>query len=172
MRRPESGKLPSPATRAYSLPMSQPPSLAPFLPVLFFTLAGAIAAWQLRMSRRCARHTPAAGRAAWFLCAVCTALGITMLSGCSSIAPEPQPVSYRCDDGRAFSVTYRPSLRAATIAMNGMRFDLEAAAGNGPVERYRCSVLTLSRDGNRARVDVQGERVYENCRAEATVSAH
>lgn len=92
-------------------------------------------------------------------------IGLSLgLAGCAN-APVPAVADYRCDGGREFSVSYAPSRQTALIDIGGMRFALEAqpaAAGAG--ERYACSVLALSRDGDRARVEMQGSGLYTNCR--------
>ncbi|MCK7491614.1 MAG: hypothetical protein MZW92_07915 [Comamonadaceae bacterium] len=75
-----------------------------------------------------------------------SAVLVMALSGCAAIAPL-QPVHYRCDDGREFSVIYRPAGRSARIDIAGMRFELEPEQTKEGGERYGCGVLTLWRDG-------------------------
>jgi hypothetical protein len=89
---------------------------------------------------------------------------VMTLSGCAAIAPAPQPVRYVCDGGRGFAVTYRPEAGSASIEIAGMRFQLESEHDAEGGERYACSVLTLWRDRQGVRVDLQGEGLYANCR--------
>jgi membrane-bound inhibitor of C-type lysozyme len=71
-------------------------------------------------------------------------------------------VRHRCDDGRQFALNYRPGGRFARIEIARMRFELEAESPVGSGERYGCGVLTLWREGQGARVALQGERHF-NC---------
>jgi membrane-bound inhibitor of C-type lysozyme len=54
------------------------------------------------------------------------------------------------------------------IEIDRMHFGLVTESTAGPGQRYGCSVLTLWRDGDKARVEMEGAAVYENCRAAAT----
>ncbi|NMG74934.1 MliC family protein [Aromatoleum diolicum] len=93
------------------------------------------------------------------------ALLMALSAGCSQIpSATPQPVSYVCDGGKHFSVIYAPARDAATIDIAGSRFGLQAEPTNGVGERYGCGVLTLWRDGDGTRVDMQGAGMFENCR--------
>ncbi len=91
-----------------------------------------------------------------------SAVLVMALSGCAAIAPL-QPVHYRCDDGREFSVIYRPAGRSARIDIAGMRFELEPEQTKEGGDRYGCGVLTLWRDGQGARVEMEGQGLYANC---------
>lgn len=98
-----------------------------------------------------------------------TLLAILIMTsgGCSLIPPAaPQPVSYFCEGGKRFSVIYAPARDAAMIDIAGSRFALHAEPTVGAGERFGCDVLTLWRDGNGARVDMQGISMFENCRQE------
>lgn len=93
------------------------------------------------------------------------AILIMTLAGCALISPQPpEPVSYRCDNQKTFSVIYPPPGEAATIDIAGMRFTLLPEPGAGAEEQYGCSVLTLRRNGDEARVDMEGDIFYRNCR--------
>jgi len=93
------------------------------------------------------------------------AILIMTSGGCSLIPPAaPQPVSYFCEGGKRFSVIYAPARDAATIDIAGSRFGLQAEPTDGVGERYGCGVLTLWRDGDGARLDMQGVDMFENCR--------
>lgn len=87
-----------------------------------------------------------------------------LIAGCAQAPTASRPVEYACDAGKGFSVAYDASGNA-TIDIAGMRFDLRKEAAVGGEERYACDVLTLSRRGNVARVDLQDSGMYENCRA-------
>jgi membrane-bound inhibitor of C-type lysozyme len=90
---------------------------------------------------------------------------VVVIAGCAATPPSPpQPVRYRCDEGRQFAVTYLPGGKFAHIEIARMRFELEAEPADGSGERYGCGVLTLWRDGQGARVELQGEGMYANCR--------
>ena len=89
---------------------------------------------------------------------------VVVVAGCAATPPAPpQPVRYRCDEGRQFAVTYLPGGRFAHIEIARMRFELEAEPADGSGERYGCGVLTLWREARGARVDLQGEGLYSNC---------
>jgi hypothetical protein len=88
-----------------------------------------------------------------------------LLIGCAPLAPQPTPaVHYRCADGRGFAVYHRPADEAAGIEIAGMRFGLLAEPGAGAGRRYACEVLALTLDGDRARVEMQGQPIYDRCR--------
>lgn len=87
-----------------------------------------------------------------------------LLAGCAQTPPAPAPVAYACDAGKGFSVTYLPA-GDARIDIAGMHFGLMREAGDGSGERYGCGALTLWRTGDRTRVALQGQEMYENCRA-------
>lgn len=92
------------------------------------------------------------------------ALAIAAISGCAT-APKPAaPVAYRCEDGRQFTLDVAPSGDAATINISGMNFQLfrePAASGT----RFGCSVLTVSRDGDVAEVQMEDAPYFRNCRS-------
>ncbi len=91
-------------------------------------------------------------------------VALTMvLAGCAAIAPAPPPpVHYRCDGGCEFAVSYRPDGKTAGIHIAGMHFELAAQGEDGL--RYGCNVLTLWRDAQAARVEMEGEGLYDRCR--------
>lgn len=94
-----------------------------------------------------------------------TAILAATLAGCALISPQPpQTVSYRCDNGKEFAVTYPPPGEIAMIEIAGMRFPLLPEPSAEPEERYGCSVLTLWRRGEEARVEMEGDSLYVNCR--------
>lgn len=97
--------------------------------------------------------------------ALSSALATTLVAGCSLIpSAAPQPVRYACDAGKGFSVTYLPEHDAATIDIEGSHFSLQAEPTEAGGQRFGCGVLTLWRDGDSARVDMQGVGMFENCR--------
>lgn len=88
------------------------------------------------------------------------------LSGCAGLSSDrPETANYRCDEGREFSVTYHPGGQTAMIEIDRMHFGLNAETADGQEQRYACSVLTLWRDGDRARVEMEDVPAYANCRA-------
>jgi membrane-bound inhibitor of C-type lysozyme len=92
------------------------------------------------------------------------------LTGCAALERVPQPVSYACDAGKRFSVTYHPSGDTALIEINQMRFALRRETSASGV-RYSCDVLTLWTQGREAMLEMEGARAYSNCReAEPAVS--
>ena len=91
----------------------------------------------------------------------------TSLTGCALVAPAPpRAEAYQCDAGRTFTVTNGSTGETAIIEIAGMHFALQAEAANGPGRRHACGVLTLWRDEGRARVEMQGSGLYENCRSQ------
>jgi membrane-bound inhibitor of C-type lysozyme len=93
------------------------------------------------------------------------ALFTASLTGCTAMSPAPpEAVAFRCEAGRTFSVTPGASGDTAIIDIGGMRFALDAQPAGGPGERYGCGVLTLWRDGDTARVEMDGAGLYQNCR--------
>lgn len=76
----------------------------------------------------------------------------------------PQRVNYLCDQGREFSITYPVPEDKIGIEVAGMHFTLDTDSKAGGRERYSCSALTLVRDGQTARLEIDGREVYENCR--------
>ncbi len=98
---------------------------------------------------------------------------VVVAAGCAATPPAPpQPVRYRCDDGRQFAVTYQPGGRFAHIEIARMRFELEAEPADELGERYGCGVLTLWREARGARVEMQGEAMYSNCRPQDSGPEH
>ena len=93
---------------------------------------------------------------------------VASLSGCAGLSSDRlETASYSCDGGRAFSVSYHPGGQTAMIEIDRMRFGLNVEAPDGPGQRYGCSVLTLWRDGDKARVEMEGVPAYTNCRVAA-----
>jgi hypothetical protein len=93
-------------------------------------------------------------------------LAAGFVAACSTVPREPmQIVDYVCEGGKGFAVTYLPGQDGALIDIEGSRFRLQAEAADGGEQRFGCDVLTLSRRAELARVDMQGEHLYENCRA-------
>ncbi|BAL25292.1 hypothetical protein [Azoarcus sp. KH32C] len=91
----------------------------------------------------------------------------SVVAACSTV-PRSEPVKivdYVCDGGKGFAVTYLPEQDRALIDIEGSRFRLQAESADGAEQRFGCDVLTLSRRAALARVDMQGEHLYENCRA-------
>ena len=89
---------------------------------------------------------------------------VTVLVGCA-VQPQSAPVlGYQCDDGREFSVRISPSTETAEIEIARMRFGLLADPASGPGEKFSCSMLTLWRQGDMARVDMDGAPQFSHCR--------
>lgn len=85
------------------------------------------------------------------------------LAGCAALRSDPAPTRYVCDDGKQFSVVYRPEAQAAIIEIDRMRFGLrQERAASGEV--FSCDVLTLRTVGREALLEIQGERTHANCR--------
>jgi membrane-bound inhibitor of C-type lysozyme len=91
---------------------------------------------------------------------LCVVLAIG-LAGCASQNPA-RTETYRCYDGRGFSVSYTE--RGAGIEIAGMRFVLQPEQASGDGETYGCSELTLWRDGKTASVTLDGTKAWEGCR--------
>lgn len=89
---------------------------------------------------------------------------VASIAGCA-VQPQSAPVlGYRCDDGREFSLRISPSTETAEIEIARMRFGLLADPAAGPGEKFSCSVLTLWRQGDMARVEMDGAPQFSNCR--------
>lgn len=102
---------------------------------------------------RCGRH--------WIPCIILLAA----LSGCAPLAVPPAPTShYQCDGGSEFSLSIAPSGEWASIEISRMQFSLQAEPSAEPGQRYACGVLTLWRDGDRARVEMDGAPQFTGCR--------
>lgn len=89
---------------------------------------------------------------------------VVVAAGCATPPAPPQPVRYRCGDGRQFAVTHQPGGKFAHIEIVHMRFELEAEPADEHGERYGYGVLTLWCEGQGARVELQGQAMYSNCR--------
>jgi membrane-bound inhibitor of C-type lysozyme len=87
------------------------------------------------------------------------------LAGCAARPPAPPEVtSYRCDEGRNFALSVAASRKSAQIEFSGMQFALRPApSASVPGEHFSCDVLTVWREGDRARVDMDGETPFRNC---------
>lgn len=86
------------------------------------------------------------------------------LSACSTLPEGPgRTISYRCEAGRDFTVTYSASGERAVVALDRMTFNLLAEpAGTG--QSFACSVLTLSRTAAGVRLELEGREIDRNCR--------
>ncbi|HJV28210.1 MAG TPA: hypothetical protein VJ673_21215 [Aromatoleum sp.] len=94
-------------------------------------------------------------------------LAASVLAACSTV-PQREPlqiVDYVCEGGKGFAVTYLPGQEGALIDIEGNRFALRAETDDGTEQRFACDVLTLWRRAELARVDMQDQHLYENCRA-------
>lgn len=92
-------------------------------------------------------------------------LGIaTVVAGCAVQPQSPQTFNYGCDDGREFALRISPSGETASIEIARMHFDLLADPASGSGESFSCSMLTLWRQGEEARVDMEGASHFRNCR--------
>ena len=90
---------------------------------------------------------------------------LAALSGCAPLAVPPAPtLHFQCDAGREFSVVVSPSGESASIEISRMQFRLQAEPSAEPGQRYACGVLTLWRDGDQARVEMEGSPQFRNCR--------
>lgn len=87
------------------------------------------------------------------------------VAGCA-VQPQPRPAQvYGCEDGREFALSISSSGETADIEIARMHFGLVADAPAGPGEKFSCSMLTLWRQGEVARVDMDGAPQFRNCRA-------
>ena len=87
------------------------------------------------------------------------------LCGCAGQRlPGGGPEHFRCDQDRGFSLARDRGTAGVVIDIRGMRFSLNPEGSDAAGERLGCGVLTLWRQGDGARVEVQGEPAYENCR--------
>lgn len=90
---------------------------------------------------------------------------LAALSACAPLGVSPAPtLHYQCDGGSEFSLSIAASGEAATIEISRMQFGLRAEAAAGPGQRYGCDVITLWRDGDQARVEMDGSPQFANCR--------
>ena len=86
------------------------------------------------------------------------------VAGCA-VQQQPRPTQvYGCEDGREFSLSIASSGETADIEIARMHFGLVADAAAGLDEKFSCSMLTLWRQGEVARVDMDGAPQFRNCR--------
>ncbi|NJO39935.1 MAG: lysozyme inhibitor [Cyanobacteria bacterium CRU_2_1] len=73
---------------------------------------------------------------------------------------QPTLYSYQCDDGRTFEAEY--SSNAATLELDNRSVTLaQIPAASGT--RYSDGQITLYSQGNEAFIEVNGDRLYNNC---------
>lgn len=91
-----------------------------------------------------------------------TLASVLALSGCARLmVPEPRTTNYACADGKGFRLLSMGE--AATIEIDGMSFRLEAEAGAAGETNYSCSMLTLTKRGDLAQVEMDGRVHRERC---------
>ena len=85
-----------------------------------------------------------------------------VLGGCAGVpAPLVQTTDYVCAQG-GFSLHTRGD--AAEITINGMHFALIDIVRQDDTTVYRCSMLTLTRRGDLADVEMEGQPYLGQCR--------
>lgn len=105
------------------------------------------------------RNADRRGRLHLLALALCIAL-----PACAPLAPAPQTVlRYQCEGGQQFLLSIAATGDGATIELARMRFSLRSEAASGPGQRYSCDVLSVWRDGERAKVDMQDAPHLADC---------
>lgn len=89
--------------------------------------------------------------------------GSTLLASCSLMQPAPEPVTYACDGGKEFRMTFLPDDQGAEVEFSRMHFHLRREK-TGSGMRYACDVLTFTGQGESASLDIQGDPSWQNCR--------
>jgi hypothetical protein len=91
-----------------------------------------------------------------------------VLAGCAELPSAlPEVLRYRCEDARSFTLTIAASRQSAEVEFDGMRFALRAAPAAGvPGEHFACDVMTVWREGDRGRIDMDGDTPFRNCSRE------
>lgn len=90
------------------------------------------------------------------------AASVSVLAGCAQTPRQSPPIAYECDGGKGFTAAYRP-WGDVRVELAGMEFNLMRETADASGERYACGALTLWRSGDNARLDLQGDELYENC---------
>ncbi len=88
--------------------------------------------------------------------------GALALASCGQAPLQPVWTDYRCADGRAFAARFAADGSDAVVAIDGMHFRLQR---DGERLRYQCSELSLTRDGDTARLQFTGAPESAGCRA-------
>ena len=87
------------------------------------------------------------------------------LAGCSQIGLLTAPIQrYQCAGGSEFRLRIAASGDSANVEFSGMQFNLRAETSTEPGQRFGGDVLTLWRDGDRARIEMDGAQQFVNCR--------
>ena len=103
--------------------------------------------------RRCRRH------------GIAGLLVLTGLAGCSQIGLLTAPIlSYQCAGGSEFKLRIAGSGASANVEFSGMQFSLRTETSTEPGQRFDSDVLTLWRDGDRARIEMDGAQQFADCR--------
>ncbi len=95
-------------------------------------------------------------RLAWFL--------VLALSACAGLpAPETVTTEYVCANGAGFRLETAGDVTA--IEISGMRFRLREQPGIGGETDYVCDMLTLTRNRDAVRVEMDGRPYLDQCRS-------
>ena len=87
---------------------------------------------------------------------------VLAIQGCAGlVAPEVRTTNYACADGKGFSLIVAGD--AATIAIDGMSFRLDAEAAAAGEANYSCSMLRLTKRGDVAQVEMDGRVHRDRC---------
>lgn len=92
-------------------------------------------------------------------------LALAGLAGCSQIGLLTAPIfRYQCAGGSEFRLRVAGSGESANVEFSGMQFSLRAETSTEPGQRFGSDVLTLWRDGDRARIEMDGAQQFADCR--------
>lgn len=95
-------------------------------------------------------------RLAWLL--------VLALSGCAALpAPEALTTEYVCANGAVFRLETAGDV--TVIEISGMRFHLREQPGTGGETDYVCDMLTLTRNRDTMRVEMDGRPYLDQCRS-------
>lgn len=87
------------------------------------------------------------------------------LAGCSQIGLLTAPIfRYQCAGGSEFRLRIAGSGDSANVEFSGMQFNLRAETSPEPGQRFGGDVLTLWRNGDQARIEMDGAQQFANCR--------
>lgn len=90
--------------------------------------------------------------------------GVLVLSGCASLLSPSETARYRCEGDREFTLRIAEGRESAIIEFDRMKFSLRPAPTAGvPGEHFACDVMTVWREGQGARVEMEGSNPFRNC---------
>jgi membrane-bound inhibitor of C-type lysozyme len=93
-----------------------------------------------------------------------TLVGVLALAGCASLLSPAETARYRCEGDREFILRINDGRQSAVIEFDRMKFSLRPAPTAGvPGEHFACDVMTVWREGQGARVEMEGSNPFRNC---------